>query len=636
MPTATALVLLAAILGASLASAAPRPIDERGRIPIKDIPDCPKIEDAKCGFVTVLVDPSDPLLGTMEIGYELHPRTDRSKPSLGTIVAVEGGPGYSTTASRSYFKDMLGPLLKRKRLLLVDNRGTGRSGAILCQPLQSYEGDYVKAVGKCGRQLGEASDIYGSALAADDLAAVLDELEIDEVDLYGDSYGTFFSQAFAVAHPDRLRSLVLDGAYFIGGVDPFYIDTNRAMVDAFRYICERSPVCVGRSETTNDTIIQMTELLRKKPITGRAPNADGEMEEVTFDVGALIYLTTAAATSPTLYRELDAAMRAALRAQPYNRPLLRLARETFYVGGAGQVREYSEGLYVAVACNDYPLPFDRMSPVAERPAQYKASRDQLRNDAPYSFAPFTIHEWVTAPVEYFDTCLKWPVPSNYVPPIPDGATYPDVPTLVLNGDLDSLTSPEGGIATANAFPNSTYVEVANATHVTAIGDFDRCASLIVRRFMRNLDAGDTSCASKYNEIRLVERFGKKAGSLEWGTPKQTTARVAAATVADVIARWWSMGGFKGVGLRGGTFQTAGNDHVSFDLDAVRWVDDVAVSGSVTWNRTTGAIDAAVKITGKGAVAGTLALSWNDWHQIALATAGGTLGGDPFGANFPAP
>lgn len=262
-------------------------------------------------------------------------------------------------------------MLNRRRLLLVDNRGTGRSEAILCQPLQSYEDDYAKAVGKCGRQLAEASDVYGSAFAADDLAAVLDGLEIDQVDLYGDSYGTFFSQSFAVRHPERVRSLVLDGAYFVAGTDPFYIDTNSAMRDAFRYTCERSLSCADRPKTTNDLIGRLTQKLRKKPITGRAPNADGEVSEVsevTVDVGGLIYLTTAAATSPTLYRELDAAMRAALRAKPYNRLLLRLARETYYVGGAGPVRQYSEGLYVAVACNDYPLPFDRSSPVA-RPIQ---------------------------------------------------------------------------------------------------------------------------------------------------------------------------------------------------------------------------------------------------------------------------
>ena len=257
----------------------------------------------------------------------------------------------------------------------MDNRGTGRSEPILCRPLQSYKGNYVDAVGRCGRQLGGAADLYGSGNAADDLTEVLDKLGIDRVHLYGDSYGTFFSQTFAVRHPDRLHSVVLDAAYFVAGTDPFYIDTNRALRDAFRLSCDRSPTCAARPGTTMDRIERLTERLRDEPIVGRAQNADGAGRRVRVGVGGLIYLVTSAATSPTLYRELDAAVRAALRPRSYVKPLLRLARE-----------------------------------------------------------------WVTSPVEYFTTCLKWPRPSRVDPPVPPGADFPDTPVLVLAGDLDSLTS----------------------------------------------------------------------------------------------------------------------------------------------------------------------------------------------------
>jgi pimeloyl-ACP methyl ester carboxylesterase len=160
-------------------------------------------------------------------------------------VAVEGGPGYSTRASRDSYLDLFRPLLRRRRLLLVDNRGTGGSGAILCRQLQAYRGDYVTAAGRCGHRLGATSDVYRSAFAADDLADVLDHLGIDQIDLYGDSYGTFFSQTFAVRHPSPLRSLVLDAVYFVEGTDPFYVDTNRARRDAFRVSCARSRSCAA-------------------------------------------------------------------------------------------------------------------------------------------------------------------------------------------------------------------------------------------------------------------------------------------------------------------------------------------------------------------------------------------------------
>ena len=596
---------------------------------------CKNIRRARCGRVTVPLDRTDNSLGTIDIAYELYPRRNKGKPSLGTIVAVEGGPGYSTTASRDYFIDLFRPLLGRRRLLLVDNRGTGLSGAILCRPLQSYKGDYVEAVGKCGKQLGPASDLYGSGNAADDLAAVLDELGIERVDLYGDSYGTFFGQTFAVRHPERLRSLVLDGAYFVAGTDPWYRDTNRAIDDAFGYVCERSPTCAARRGTTMRRIARLAESLRANPVAGRAANADGRMRRVEVDVGGLIYLVTAAATSPTIYRELDAAARAALRRRPYILPLLRLAAETYYVGGAGPARQYSEGLYVAVACNDYPQPYDMTAPIEARVPQYRSSIDDLELNDPGAFAPFTVQEWVTSPVEYYDSCLRWPVPSRVDKPVPPGATWPDTPVLVLDGDLDSLTSPEGARDAAEAFPNSTYVEVANITHVTAISDFGRCASDIVIRFVRTLHAGDTSCASEYAEIRTVDRWARRA--VGFGDPgARRSVRIAAATVADVMARWLAMYGSSGVGLRGGRFTTFGLRDVTFELDGVRLVADVAVDGDVAWHRPTGRVRATVSVGGPGTRVGRIHLRYNDARPRAVIHARGRVGNQKVRLSLPAP
>src|SRR4051812_39346563 len=92
--------------------------------------DAPKT--ARCGSVTVPLDRAKPGGKKLRIEYERYARRDRSQPSLGTMVAVEGGPGYSTTDSRSYYVELLRPLMARRDLLLVDQRGTGLSGALDC------------------------------------------------------------------------------------------------------------------------------------------------------------------------------------------------------------------------------------------------------------------------------------------------------------------------------------------------------------------------------------------------------------------------------------------------------------------------------------------------------------------------
>ena len=208
----------------------PKPPGERAGL----LSRCPDVPHARCGTIERPLDPLDPDGATITIGFELHRATNHNKPSLGTIVAVEGGPGYTSTDSRDYYLDLFAPLLARRDMLLVDARGTGTSSVINCPGLESLQGDYIENIRLCGEQLGAASDLYGTALAADDLAAVLDALGIDRIDLYGDSYGTFFGQSFAIRHPERVRTLTLDAAYPVEDQDPWYRDLNRAMRDAFR------------------------------------------------------------------------------------------------------------------------------------------------------------------------------------------------------------------------------------------------------------------------------------------------------------------------------------------------------------------------------------------------------------------
>jgi pimeloyl-ACP methyl ester carboxylesterase len=601
----------------------------------------PEVSGARCGAVVVQLDPADAAAGTLGIRFELYRHRDRSAPAEGTIVAVEGGPGYATTASRDGYLELFRPLLGRYDLLLVDNRGTGRSGAINCPALQSYKGDYERNARRCGEQLGSASDLYGSALAADDLAAVLDALGIARIHLYGDSYGTFFSQTFAVRHPDRLETLILDAPYPVEGQDPWYRDAAHAVRDGFRFVCERDLRCAASGEDPADLLARAAARLRERPLRGSAYDADGVRRRVVVDGAALALLANDAGYGEPVYRELGAALHALESGDPA--PLMRLVAEDGYYGDGGPVREYSEGLYLAVACNDYPQLWDIASPLESRDAQYHASVQALRDDDPEAFAPFSIDDWLGADWAGYRTCITWPAPSNWVPPFPEPHAYPAVPTLLLVGDLDSVTSPEQAHALAARFPDATVVDIANGTHVMAIGDVRRCASVIVRRFVRTAEAGDTSCATRDYRFKLVERFARKAAELR-PVPQgggltlrdRRAIAVAASTVLDLIPRWLTMGGYEGVGLRGGTFATDGWGVARFRFDRLRWVEDVAVSGRATWNRRTGAIRALVTLTGRATDAGRLTLRWNERDPDGLAQATGTIGGRRVDVVFPAP
>jgi len=47
------------------------------------------------------------------------------------------------------------------------------------------------------------------------------------------------------------------------------------------------------------------------------------------------------------------------------------------------------------------------------------------------------------------------------------ASYPDVPALIISGELDSITTPADGAAVAAAFPHGVQLRIANSFHVNA-------------------------------------------------------------------------------------------------------------------------------------------------------------------------
>ena len=95
-------------------------------------------------------------------------------------VALHGGLGFD----HQHLKRTLQPLEARMRMLYVDHRGNGRSGRPDLDTLTMEQ-------------------------LADDVAGLMDALDIAQAVVVGHSYGGFVAQEFALRHPTRLRGLVL-------------------------------------------------------------------------------------------------------------------------------------------------------------------------------------------------------------------------------------------------------------------------------------------------------------------------------------------------------------------------------------------------------------------------------------------
>lgn len=67
---------------------------------------------------------------------------------------------------------------------------------------------------------------------------------------------------------------------------------------------------------------------------------------------------------------------------------------------------------------------------------------------------------------------------------------------------------------------------------------------------------------------------------------------------------------------------------------MRYVTDLAVSGSIEWDRFTGAISANVRFS--GAASGRVTVDWNDYDRLAQASLSGRVDGEVVNLALPAP
>jgi pimeloyl-ACP methyl ester carboxylesterase len=400
----------------------------------------------QCGHVVVPLRRADPALGTTRVAFALRARADRGRPSLGTIVAIDGGPGYASTDApfaRS-LAAVLAPLLRRHDLVLFDERGTGRSDVVNCPGLQAGLVAESIAVGECANRLGPRYAGYTTAEAAHDLEAVRAALGLGKVFLYGDSYGTLFGQAYAVRYPGSLRGLVLDSAY--PGDDPYYRTLLPAGLDGLRISCRHSASCGG------DPVARLARVVRRFHAAERSTE------------GLLDFLLQAGTLAPRSYLSLDQANRRFLAGEP--RRLTRLIAPG--PAGHGSLSEFSAGLEVAVTCNDYPLLWDPYAGFDERVRQLSAAVTRLPRGY---FAPFGRREYLLSSAAHLTSCLTWPAPppGGLEPPVPaDWRSPTTFPTLILAGQVDDITSVAEARQVRRRFPRSHLYVVANRGHSSSL------------------------------------------------------------------------------------------------------------------------------------------------------------------------
>jgi pimeloyl-ACP methyl ester carboxylesterase len=435
-----------------------------------------------CGTLAVPIDRAEPDSEQITLAFRLLPRTDTSQPAISTVVVLPGGPGHGAGSGA-----IAEGLLARHDHLFMDPRGAGASGAIDCPDLQdgfSSIPELRTAVAACGAQLGDHADRYSSADIALDLEDLRAHLRLEELDMYGVSFGTIHVQAYAARFPDRVHAVVLDSGFTIDDdAWQWELGYPDAWFEIIARYCKQTPACAEAHPDVPAELSAFIGEVTAEPVRGAVSG-----EAVVLDGASFVGILDSVGPFPdnlAAWRLLDAI---AAHAEGDVGPILAL-RDFVpeWPTHMGDVVDYSEGMRTATACNDDPLAWDPADPIAERERKLGAAIAAFPDDA---FAPFTKEDWI--PSVWPESCLDWPAPDRWERVLEPGATI-DVPALILAGEQDNITPTHVNGKLLDVFPNATYALIPRAVH--GVYGWSTCPRDLIATFLETLEADGEACGS---------------------------------------------------------------------------------------------------------------------------------------------
>ena len=564
---------------------------------------CPP-SNFECTRVTVPIDRSGRVAGSIRLYVERARRRGR-----GAVLALAGGPGQAATTLTTNFHDDFFRVLGARDLIVFDQRGTGRSGALNCPEIErSRVGDEPLDVrsAACAERLGPRRAFYTTSDSVEDIEAVRRRIRQARITLYGVSYGVKVAVAYALRYPQRVERLVLDSVVEPEGQNIFDLDTFAAMPRVFREICRGE--CRGVTTDLAGDVAALVDRMRDAPLRGPFVDRRGRRRTVEMSRRDLYDELRSGDLAAELRAEYPGAIRSALDGDPA--PLLRIKHrfdpqfdeEDRPDEAPPQPEILSFTLFTATLCEEAPLPWERTASPEERARQVRERAEAIPDSA---FEPFDRETSLASQNDVIRQCLRWPTAPD--PPALAPGPLPNVPVLILEGAEDLRTPVEAGARLRTRFPRAQLVTVPKTAH-SVLGRGAPCAELVLRRFFQNRPLG-APCRGARRAVRVRPLVPSR---IEAVAPARGSSGLAGRTLAAVVltlldldreyleadlALERAIGG----GLRGGRFSERRG---AILLERFSLVPGVAVSGRLTESPPR---SGRLMVSGSAAASGTLTL-----------------------------
>ena len=444
--------------------------------------------EAMCGTLEVPEDRNAPDGRKIALNIAVLPA--RNDSGLEPVFFLAGGPGQAATTLAGHIGNALRDVRRSRDVVLVDQRGTGRSNPLDCvdasgEPMDTDLSQVTDADGiaryaaACAQGLAGRADprFYTTAEAIADLDAVREALGADTINLVGGSYGTRVAQQYAMRYPDHVRTMVLDGVapndLVVGGEFARTFEDALALQAAQ---CNADAACRARFPVDAPTRLrEVIAQLQAQPVEVEYRNATTgaiARDTVTADTvtGLAFLFSYAPETASLLPLMLEEASEGRYGA------LLALTRMTGQQFAGGMNR----GMQWSVLC----------------------AEDAPRWNADSGSAEGTILGAEVARM-FFAACPAWP--HGAADPAQAQPLESDIPTLLLSGELDPVTPPAYGERVAAGLANGRHLVLRGQGHGTLhLG----CTPKLVAGFIEDADTAspDPACLDSLEGVPPFTSF----------------------------------------------------------------------------------------------------------------------------------
>ena len=476
---------------------------------------CPKIQgvewlaNADCGYLVVPEDRSTPNGPTIRLMVARH-RAQSPEKKPDPILYLEGGPG--DIAPLEIDAIIKANFIRDRDIWVVSQRGTWSSQpALICAANNEFAREllglrfysdatkraHLSATKACHRELsagGANLSAYNTSESVADLADLRKVLGIAQWNVFGNSYGTYTAQTLMRDHPEGIRSVVLDSVLpTTYSIPANWWNARYGFYNLFK-ACKAQPACEAAYPHLERTFTGLVNKFEAKPLTTVISDSNtGKKIKVKLDGGALIdwlrnqtYALPTLQAAPATIAGLAAGRRDAIETIAKDRA----SRAPPYHPGAPAL---GDGLAFGVTCReDYPF---------ATPAELAAAGREAFPDYPASVQREGIGGWAYVNEDCRDVWKVPPAPKSMHEPVAS-----NIPTLLISGTFDTLTSLAGAKAAAARLSRATIVSIPGVGHT--VSPWSPCAQSVIVSFYANPHvAPDTSCVAALKPARFITRRG---------------------------------------------------------------------------------------------------------------------------------